>query len=230
MSESHQTGRTVRVLTANLYANRLDVAGFEKLVKDLDPDVALVQELSFAAAEALGSVLPYGMLVPEVGHDGRGLALRAAARIERLPMAYRDGLIARLEPPEWPGSLEIINIHMANPIMWPPWQSVQLRRRQLDVLMAHLASPRIRLVAGDFNASPAWPVYRRLAGRLDDAAVLVAREGGGRPVRTWGPTPRTPRLLRIDHVFVEGVRPLEARTVTIPGSDHSGLLVEVGLV
>ena len=95
--------------------------------------------------------------------------------------------------------------------------------------MAHLAPPGTRLVAGDFNASPAWPVYRRVAGRLEDAAVLVAKERGGRPSRTWGPAPGTPRLLRIDHVFVEGVRPVDTRVVTIPGSDHSGLLVEVEL-
>ncbi|MDH3259537.1 MAG: endonuclease/exonuclease/phosphatase family protein [Acidimicrobiia bacterium] len=229
MNELHRPGRTLRILTANLYAERLDVGGFRELLKDLDLDVAVVQELSFAAAEVLGGVLPYGMLVPEEGHDGRGLALKAPAEMERLPMTFRDGLIARLEPPEWPGSLEIINIHMANPIMWPPWQSVRSRGRQLGVLLAHLGSPGSRLVAGDFNASPAWPVYRRLAARLDDAAVLVTKERGGRPVRTWGPTPSMPRLLRIDHVFVEGLRPLDTRRVTIPGSDHSGLLVEVDL-
>jgi endonuclease/exonuclease/phosphatase (EEP) superfamily protein YafD len=149
--------------------------------------------------------------------------------MERLPMAHRDGLIARLEPPAWPGSLEIVNVHIANPIMWPPWQSLRLRRQQLDVLMAHVAPAGPRLIAGDFNASPAWPVYRRLARRLDDAALLVAKQQGVRPSRTWGPTPGTPRMLRIDHVFVEGLRPVDARLVSIPGSDHSGLLVEVEL-
>ena len=230
MSEDHQPTRILRVLTANLYADRLDVEGFRNLLKDLDPDVVVVQELSFPAADVLGELLPYGLLVPADGHDGRGLALKAPAHIELLPMAYRDGLIARLEPPQWPGSVEIVNVHMANPILWPPWGAVRMRRQQLDALMAHIAPPAARLVAGDFNSSPVWPVYRRLVARLDDAAVLVARERGKIPVRTWGPTPRTPRLLRIDHVFLEGLHPLESRVVAVPGSDHSGLMVEVELI
>jgi endonuclease/exonuclease/phosphatase (EEP) superfamily protein YafD len=157
------------------------------------------------------------------------LALKAPGLIERLPMAYRDGLIARLETPEWPGSLEVVNIHMMNPILWPPWKSVELRGRQLDALLAHIEQPGTRLIAGDFNASPVWPVYRRLTARLEDAAVSAARERGVKPFRTWGPTPASPRMLRIDHVFVERVRPIDIRRVEIPGSDHSGLLVDVEL-
>jgi endonuclease/exonuclease/phosphatase (EEP) superfamily protein YafD len=229
MSENPRVDLTLRVLTANLYGNRLNLAGFRMLLQDIDPDVAVVQELSWDAADALAEFLPHGLLIPEQGHNGRGLALKAPAEVRLLPMAYRDGLIARLEPPDWPRSLEIVNIHMANPIGWPPWGSIRLRRQQLDVLMAHLAAPAVRLVAGDFNASPAWPVYGRIAARMDDAAVLVARKRGTRPARTWGPTPSGPRLLRIDHVFLEGLRPLGSRVVTVPGSDHRGLVVEIGL-
>lgn len=219
--------RSLRVLTANLYAHRLDVKGFRTVLKDLDPDVAAVQELSFQAAEVLAGFLPHGLLVPAHGYGGRGLALKAPAQTELLPMAFRDGLIARLESPLWPGSMEIVNVHMANPIVWPPWRSVALRRRQLDSLLAHINTPRIRLIVGDFNASPTWPVYRRLAARLEDAAVSVAGERGVKPSRTWGPTAGSPRMLRIDHAFVEGLRPVDVCRVEIPGSDHSGLLIEV---
>jgi endonuclease/exonuclease/phosphatase (EEP) superfamily protein YafD len=219
----------LRVLTANLYAENLDVDGFAGLLEELAPDVAIVQELSFAAAEVLAGFLPHGMLSPEAGTNGRGLALRAPADMELLPMVYRDALIARLEPPEWPGSLEVINVHMANPIMWPPWRSIRARGRQLESLFGHMSSPGMRLVAGDFNATPVWPVYRQMVGRLEDAAVLVGHNGGPSPARTWGPTPGSPRLLRIDHVFVEGIKPVDARVVPLPGSDHSGLLVEVKL-
>jgi endonuclease/exonuclease/phosphatase (EEP) superfamily protein YafD len=219
--------QTWRILTANLFADRLNVDGFRALLKDLDPDVVVVQELSHRAAEVLDEFLPHGLLVPDDGYDGRGLALRAPAHCEVLPMAFRDGLIARLERPEWAGSLEVINVHLANPIMWRPWQSVRSRRQQLDALLRYITPPRPRLVAGDFNASPVWPVYRRLAARLEDAADLVAKARGKRPVRTWSPIPGGPSLLRIDHVFTEGLHPLDAQVVPIPGSDHRGLLVEV---
>ena len=220
---------TVRVLTANLLADRLQVGAFRNLLDALRPDVVLVQELGLEAAGVLGEVLPFGILNPESGSNGRGIALRAPADTDVLPMAHRDALIARVGPPEWPGSLEIINVHMTNPIMWPPWRSIRARGRQLRSLLAHVSSPGRRLVAGDFNASPAWPVYRRVVGRLDDAAVFVGRNGGPAPARTWGPTSGFPRLLRIDHVFIEGVTPVDARVVPLPGSDHSGLLVEVEL-
>ena len=227
MGDWGRADRNLRVLTANLYGERLDLEGFRVLLKDLEPDVVLAQELSFRAADVLAEFLPHGLLVPAPGYDGRGLALKAPGHLQILPMAYRDGLIARLGPPAWPGSVEIVNIHMANPIVWPPWASLRLRRQQLDALMAHVAKPAVRLVAGDFNASPAWPVYRRLAAHLDDAAKLSAKRQGTRPSRTWGPTPGAPKFLRIDHVFVEKLKPLDVRMVTLPGSDHSGLMVDV---
>jgi endonuclease/exonuclease/phosphatase (EEP) superfamily protein YafD len=229
MGDRNQADGTLRVLTANLYGERLDLEGFRVLLKDLDPDVVLVQELSFRAADVLAEFLPHGLLVPAHGYDGRGLALKAPGHLQILPIAYRDGLIARLGPPAWRGSVEIVNIHMANPIAWPPWASLRLRRRQLDALMAHVSRPAVRLVGGDFNASPAWPLYRRLAAHLDDAAKLWAKQQGTRPVRTWGPTPGAPRMLRIDHVFVEKLKPLDVRVVALPGSDHSGLMVDVRL-
>lgn len=227
MGDRNRVDGTLRVLTANLYGERLELEGFRVLLKDLDPDVVLAQELSFRAADVLAEFLPHGLLVPAHGSDGRGLALKAPGPLQILPMAYRDGLIARLGPPAWPGSVEIVNIHMANPIVWPPWASVRLRRQQLDALMAHLARPAVRLVGGDFNASPAWPVYRRLASRLDDAAKLLAVQQGTRPARTWGLTPGAPRMLRIDHVFLEKLTPLDGQVVDVPGSDHRGLMVDV---
>ena len=229
MGDSSQADGTLRVLTANLYGERLDLERFRVLLKDHDPDVVLVQELSFRAADVLAEFLPHGLLVPDHGYDGRGLALRAPGHLQILPMASRDGLRARLGPPAWPGSVEIVNVHLANPIVWPPWASLRLRRRQLDALMAHISGPAVRLVGGDFNASPAWPVYRRLTAHLDDAAKLLAKQKGTRPVRTWGPTPGTPKMLRIDHVFVEELKPLDAQVVALPGSDHSGLMVDVQL-
>lgn len=229
MGDWSQTDGSLRVLTANLYGERLDLERFRELLKDLDPDVVLVQELSFRAANVLAEFLPHGMLVPAPGYEGRGLALRAPGHMQILPMAYRDGLIARLGPPAWPASVEIVNVHMANPIVWPPWASLRLRSQQLEALMAHVSKPAVRLVAGDFNASPSWPVYRRLAAHLDDAAKLVAKQQGTRPLRTWGPTPGAPRMLRIDHVFVDKLQPLDVRVVALPGSDHSGLMVDVRL-
>lgn len=84
-----------------------------------------------------------------------------------------------------------------------------------------------RAIVGDFNASPAWPLYKQMASRYLDAAV--ACRNGVRPPPTW---PHLPFLgirgiLRIDHCFVSHLTPKESRVLAIPGSDHLGLCIDL---
>jgi endonuclease/exonuclease/phosphatase family metal-dependent hydrolase len=89
------------------------------------------------------------------------------------------------------------------------------------------AAPQ-RIVVGDFNATPAWPLYWRMASQFTDAAVAVAMQSGRRTQRTWGPGPDAPRLLRIDHGFVSnGMRVDEFLVVPVRGSDHSAIVMDV---
>jgi len=124
--------------------------------------------------------------------------------------------------------VEIVNVHFAAPHMLPVRLALARRRSQLRMLVTHLdAARRPRAVVGDFNATPSWPVYRRLGARLGDAAVEAARRRGTRPARTWRPFPGSPRLLRIDHALVEALRVLDVAVHPIPGSDHSALVVDI---
>jgi endonuclease/exonuclease/phosphatase family metal-dependent hydrolase len=83
------------------------------------------------------------------------------------------------------------------------------------------------VLVGDLNATPLWPVYRRLALHLTDAAVAAARHHG-RPVqRTWGPWPKAPRLLRIDHALVHGVAVADFQVMPLAGGDHSAIVVDI---
>ncbi len=220
----------MRVLTANLWSERGDVGIFGDLVTALAADIVAVQELGYAAAAVLADLLPHGLLLSEAGTSGKGLALRFPGKVGGVPMPLRAGIAARLDPGEWPNltrELEVINVHMASPILWPIRRSVAYRRGQLAALLEHVSAPAPRLVVGDFNASPVWPLYRRMAARMDDAVAEAARGQGRRPARTWGPTERSPRLLRIDHVFTEGLRPTYAAALSLPGSDHRAVVVDV---
>lgn len=222
----------IRVLTANLWNGGADPDGFADLVQELEADVVCVQELTPEQAEALGRVLPYGCLEPDRNSDGQGIALRRPAELRRLELARRDAHVAMLDPALWPGlpaPLEVIAVHVMGPHV-PPWiANWRARRGQLLGLLRYLdeATPQARALVGDLNATPLWPVYRRLAGRLQDGPREVARRRGARPPRTWGPRPGTPRLLRIDHALVDRVHVEEAQVVTIPGSDHSALVVDL---
>ena len=225
-------GTRIRVLSANLRNGGVDPALLAELVAATDADVACLQELTPEQAEAVAGVLPHGRLEPARDHQGMGIALRAPARLGRIALPDRDARIAHVEPDAWPGlaaPLEIIAVHVTAPHVWPCWRSLLWRRRQVRALLRHLdANPdRPRAVLGDLNASPAWPVYRRLARRLTDAPAAVARRRGTRPPRTWGPGPSAPRLLRIDHVLVERVHAEEARALRVPGSDHDAVVVDL---
>ena len=88
--------------------------------------------------------------------------------------------------------------------------------------------PLQRIVVGDFNATPLWPLYWRMSSQFTDAALAVARQSGRRAQRTWGPWPGSPRLLRIDHGFVtKGMRVDEFQAVPVRGSDHSAIVMDV---
>jgi endonuclease/exonuclease/phosphatase (EEP) superfamily protein YafD len=89
------------------------------------------------------------------------------------------------------------------------------------------------IVAGDFNSSAASRPHRRLLTALRDAFREVGRGLGHtfpQAVSVNGlfcPVP----LLRIDYLFFRGpVRPLNARTVYQPGSDHRSVIADFDLL
>jgi endonuclease/exonuclease/phosphatase family metal-dependent hydrolase len=227
-------GSRIRILTANLLAGGADPEAFAGLVQDHGVDIAALQELSRPQAEALATVLPFGSLRPAQTFDGMGIALRRPARESRLRLPDRDAPIAELDPSEWSeinSPLEVMNVHIRAPHLLPPWRTVARRRGQLRGLLEYLdaTQDRRQVVVGDFNATPRWPLYRRMASRRVDAVRMDAERRGRRPAPTWGPWPGAPRLLRIDHAFVQGLRVERARVLPLPGSDHSALLIELGV-
>ncbi len=225
---------SLRIVSANLWNGAAAPAAFADLMAELAADVVAVQEIAPEQADALARVLPHGVLEPARDYTGMGIALRWPARVRRLGLPIRDARVADLR---WDGTdgtrleLEILNLHVLAPHSRLKWQSLQYRRGQLRGVVRHLeASPqRRRVLVGDLNATPLWPVYRRLAARLTDAAVAVARRHGRVVERTWGPWPSGPRVLRIDHAFVHGVAVEDFNVVRVPGSDHSAIVVDIAL-
>ncbi len=222
----------LRIMTANLWADRVDAAGFAEQVEHFDPDVVCTQELNHAAADRLGDLYSFGELNPAHDFTGMGIALNRPAKVTRLELPHKDGLVAVLEPPDWPtlqAPLEIVNLHFAAPGPRQPVQARAARRGQLAAFNAYLESApdHPRMVIGDMNSTPLWPLYRRLSARFEDAARTTAKRFGRLPRRTWGPTSGSPRLLRIDHVFVDRVVVSDLWIVPVPGSDHSAIMVDV---
>lgn len=222
----------VRLISANLRNGRADAKAFASLVAALEPDVVAVQEMTPAQAAALARVMPFGRLQPASNYTGMGIALRGAGTVRRLPLPGRDGYVAELpsgDVSDGGDPLEIINVHITAPHVLPVWRTVRHRRGQLRGLERYLDTVprRRRVVVGDLNATPLWPVYRRLVARFTDAAVEAARRNGIRPRETWGPWSGAPRLFRIDHVLVSGLAAHDVRVMPLRGSDHSALVVDL---
>ena len=226
---------SVRILTANLFSGRADPGALVELIEDLRIDVACFQELTPHLAKALSQALPEGRLESDrfKPYRGLGIGCRRRAEVRYLDLPERGGRVARLSPEDWrqlQAPIEIVNVHIMAPHAWPYFPCRPARRGQLQQLLRFLdEAPRLpRAILGDFNASPIWPVYRRLASRLNDAAEMAAPKTPG-PRPTW---PNLPMLgirglIRIDHCFLSGLSAMEARVVPIRGSDHFGLYVDV---
>ncbi|MEM7408852.1 MAG: endonuclease/exonuclease/phosphatase family protein [Myxococcota bacterium] len=226
----------LRILSANLWGSGgATPEALERVLVAEDVDVACFQELAPEQAEAIASVLQHGQLEPSEDHYGLGIALRAPADFGRLEMQEKPVRTVRLDPKDWPGlgrELCVWNVHVWAPHVLPIPRSLATRRVQIASLMRHLAGVGAEdplVLVGDFNATPLWPVYRRVASVLRDGPLEVAQRQGRTAAWTWGPWSGAPRMLRIDHAFVQGVHVEDARTLHIEGTDHSGLLVDVTL-
>jgi len=222
----------LRIFTANLWNGRAKPDPLARQLDALRVDVCAVQELTPDQASAISGVLPHGKLEPAVDHSGMGIALRQPGEVSSLPLPARPARVARIEPGGWPQlarPLEVLNLHVQAPHVFPVWRAMALRRATLRQLLAYLdeAEHPGRVLVGDLNSTPVWPFYRGVASRLRDAAVEHATRRRERPAPTWGPIHRSPRLLRIDHAFVADLHVDHCQVVPIAGSDHSAVVLDL---
>ena len=161
---------------------------------------------------------------PDDCKTGMGLAVNAEADYDRPEFPHRDPVRARFDGTKWGfRAIEIVGAHLVNPVSRPWKLSRVLRAAETRALERIFTEPAdARVVVGDFNSSPIWPLYRRVAACATDAAAAA---GTARP--TWGYFPWSPALLRIDHAFVQRAVPISTKPVRIAGSDHRALVIDL---
>jgi endonuclease/exonuclease/phosphatase (EEP) superfamily protein YafD len=214
-------------MTANLAQGLADAQEFARLVEAWAPDAVAVQEIHESQTGALTRVLPFGAIHATPRGSGVGIVLRQAGPIWEIGLRHRNACAAELLAGDL--RVELVNVHMIAPHVAPLWRTTRMRGRQLRALEDYLdRRPSLpRVVVGDLNATPLWPVYRRLARRLRDGAVECAGRAGRRPQATWRPFPGWPCLLRLDHVLSEGLSVERLEVLAVPGSDHCALVADL---
>ncbi|WP_084957543.1 endonuclease/exonuclease/phosphatase family protein [Thermoactinospora rubra] len=215
-------GTPLRVLTINMLVGRADPEAVVGLVRGLAPDVLSLQELTPGAVAALDAaglaeLLPHRVLRPDWSPWGSGLYARH--RLTPLPGQDSTALV------ELPGGqkAEVVAVHPPAPLE----EAVAVWERALEELPA-ASLDRLRILAGDFNATLDHAALRRVLARgYKDAAAEV----GQGLVPTW-PAHKSvlPPAFAIDHVLVDsriGVRAVSVHT--LPGTDHRAVFAELRL-
>ncbi|VAW09336.1 hypothetical protein MNBD_ACTINO02-705 [hydrothermal vent metagenome] len=216
---------TFRLMTANLYDGNVDPAALSRVLDEVAPDIVVCQEFAHNVAEVVAAHFPYTDLHPASGYQGRAVASRFPFAPGTLNLPVRRASLATFAPgahPALPKGLQLIGAHLVNPIDRPLRVTSAIRRQQVTGILEHVADTRQpQVVAGDLNATPVYRSYKRLAAELTDMPGTVGA------VRTWGPWPWFPRMLRIDHIFASGLECRAVHRVKVTGGDHSLLVVDL---
>ncbi|OZF31593.1 hypothetical protein CH296_15635 [Rhodococcus sp. 14-2496-1d] len=214
------------VLHANIWLGQADPDALVALVERHRPDVLTLVELTPEADARLRPVLsgslPYAHVSAAPGGEGTGIY----SRFPLVDEQRHDGFVTELLSArvEMPGRPLVFAVHPVPP--WPREPSEWVR--ELGLLRQLLAKIPVDdgpvVVAGDFNATQDHRRYRDLQdGRFVDAAVAT---GAGMlrtyPAHTWYPP-----VIAIDHVLVADLAVGSVEGVTIPGSDHRGILARL---
>ncbi|MGY1843336.1 endonuclease/exonuclease/phosphatase family protein [Modestobacter sp. SYSU DS0875] len=225
-------GPRLRVVSANMLHGRADPAALVALAADQDADVLALMEVTPEAASGLlaagvADLLPTGHVVPagEGQPAGAGGALwtRLAVR-QRTVVPGRFGQPAALLTVPGAPDVEVTAVHTHPPTSSP----TQVARWVEDLqLLPDPESGVLRVLAGDFNATPDHAAFRRLLRRgwVDAAAATgQARRATWWPMRV--PQPR----LTLDHVLVDPRIAVDAlQVVHVPGTDHRALVADLRL-
>ena len=231
--QPQQAVADVRVLTTNLGMGQADPADLVALATDA-ADIVAVQEMTPSAADGLtaagmDAVFPHRVILPAPLASGIGLWSRhpivQSGRIDgyALPM-----LGTRIRIPGVAVDTTVLSVHLAAP--WP--QPIDQWLRDIAAFpttldeMGRAACAGAVIVAGDFNATADMAPFREL---LKQGYGDAAADAGAGLARTYPGRGRWPPVIGIDHVLVKHATAVSARTVTVPGADHRGLLATVAV-
>jgi endonuclease/exonuclease/phosphatase (EEP) superfamily protein YafD len=215
----------LKVLTVNVSFRQFSARRLLEIVREADPDVVVVQELTPHAESVLADLdvqFPHLRKFPADGPLGIGLWSRLPFESSTtFALGRAPAIEARLRGPS--GAFTIVGVHLRAPTNPARAASRNRELRELAARTAAVSGPLI--VAGDFNITPYSPFFSEW---LEASGLTDTRRGRTLSV-TWPAT--LPWFgIPIDHVAVNShFTILSHRTLPNFESDHYGVLVELAL-
>jgi endonuclease/exonuclease/phosphatase (EEP) superfamily protein YafD len=215
----------LKVLSVNVSFWQFSAPRLLAIVRDEDPDILLVQELTPHAARVLAELdtaFPHHRKFPADGPYGIGLWSRVPLESgETFALGRVPAIEARLRGPT--GTFTVIGVHLRAPTTPRRAAARNQELRALAERSAAIAEPLI--VAGDFNVTPYSPYF---GDWLEASGLTDSRRG--RTLSVSWPTTLPLLGIPIDHVAVsDGFTILSHRRLPNFESDHYGIVVEVAM-
>ncbi|MCA0458409.1 MAG: endonuclease/exonuclease/phosphatase family protein [Chloroflexi bacterium] len=215
------------VLSFNALGHNYEVDEVIKTIREANPDIVALQELTYWMAEGMETQLkgeyPYQALHPQNEFTGQGILSRYPITSEeywQINLGHQQAEI------DWNGQpLAFFNVHPAHPLRGFHFAGEERTEEITEILRRATVSTNPVLIAGDFNMTNLSDDYHRVTDLFNDSYTEVGwgmgftfpnfRVMGGR-------TRFFPPLARIDYIFHDKhFQPTEARVVTnAAGSDH----------
>ncbi|WP_244515191.1 endonuclease/exonuclease/phosphatase family protein [Actinopolyspora xinjiangensis] len=223
-------GRSLNVLSANVYFGEADASQLVRLVRENDVDVLSMPELNSGMVDELRGAglfetLPYRVLTPETDGDGSGIVSRYPLR--ELSLASGTTMRQPSALIDLPGERDVQYV-AAHPVVPVGGDTTTRWKHEITSLPAPTTGREepARILAGDFNATLDHTPLRKLLGRgYSDAAELTGE--GLAPTwpelgRPWAPP------VTLDHVLVSGDTAVrDYRTFEVSGTDHRAVFAHL---
>jgi endonuclease/exonuclease/phosphatase (EEP) superfamily protein YafD len=224
------SGAPVRIVSLNLHVGRADPAAVVKLALDA-ADVLAVQELTPQAAAGLSAAgldaaFPHRLIDPRPESSGIGLWSRhPLTDTEPLVGFKMPALMARVEIPGAAVHPVVGVVHLIAP--WPApvidWRDDVALLPKTLARLADVAGDGAVLVAGDFNSTTDLRQFREA---LTDGYRNAAQQAGAAFTPSY---PADRPALSIDHVLTRNATARAFDRVSVRGTDHLALVVDVSL-
>jgi endonuclease/exonuclease/phosphatase (EEP) superfamily protein YafD len=219
------TGPQLKVLSVNVSFRQFSARRLIEIVREVEPDVVVLQELTPYAAEVLApldDLLAHHFKMPLEGRYG--IAVWSRLPLESagpFALGRQPAIEARVRFGD--GVVTVIGVHLNAPTSPRRANARNTELKQLAERSAAIEGPLV--VAGDFNLTPYSPLFVEWL----QASGLTDTRRGRTPSVSW-PAVLPILGIPIDHVAVSPEFAILAHH-RLPdfGSDHYGVLAELEL-